>query len=39
MCTWKPEAGIRHLPQLLSTLFSEMRSLTQPGAHRFGYAG
>jgi hypothetical protein len=36
VCTWKKEANIKCLPQLLSTLLFEAGSLTKTGADQYG---
>lgn len=34
---WRSEADTEYISQLLSTFFSETRSLTEPEASKFGY--
>lgn len=34
-CTWRPEMWIRCLHQSPSTLFTELKSVIEPGAHWF----
>lgn len=35
VCMWSPEANIKYLPSLSSTLFVETVSVTEPGTPRF----